>query len=159
MAVMSLCPDALHCESTLSKVFQHPTLHSKVFLNPLYISHPSPQDPDTMECKHGERECLGNVHQLCVLDALSRSQDQSSTYTEGLEFGNRESRQKLWWSFLECMDSKGLDQIGKEWTVTQCLKEIKGPKWEDGIQECSNSEKGKRLLRESGREVEKKGIR
>jgi len=57
------------------------------------------------------------------------------------------------------MDSKGLDQIGKEWTVTQCLKEIKGPKWEDGIQECSNSEKGKRLLRESGREVEKKGIR
>lgn len=156
VAVMSLCPDALYCESTLDQVFNHHGIHEKVKLNPIYISHPS---NDGIECKHGQRECQGNIHQLCLWNHLNPQVDPSlsSAYSDE---SSRSRNQTIWWDYLRCIDGKGLDKIGEEQSTIECLEGIKdGPRWkQDGIEDCSRGQLGRDLLRKSSKQVEQRGI-
>ncbi|KAJ9097723.1 hypothetical protein QFC21_004761 [Naganishia friedmannii] len=66
LGVMSRCPDARLCESTMDKVFSYPGIGEKVNITLSYIGRPDKRETYGVKCLHGDRECAGNIQQLCV---------------------------------------------------------------------------------------------
>eukprot|EP00798_Chlamydomonas_sp_ICE-L_P017625 gene17625-23966_t len=60
--VMSLCPDAMLCESKLSKALNQ--VGRLVKFKTKYIA--TVTESGGIECMHGEKECAGNMQQLCL---------------------------------------------------------------------------------------------
>ncbi|GMK59144.1 hypothetical protein CspeluHIS016_0701590 [Cutaneotrichosporon spelunceum] len=64
--VMSRCPDARICETVFEEVFKLDHMMDKVNLNIDYLGHIDKKAPYGVECMHGDLECAGNAHQLCL---------------------------------------------------------------------------------------------
>ncbi|KLT38614.1 hypothetical protein CC85DRAFT_289362 [Cutaneotrichosporon oleaginosum] len=64
--VMSRCPDARVCENVFEEVLKLDHILSKVHLEVDYLGHIDKNAPYGVECMHGDLECAGNAHQLCV---------------------------------------------------------------------------------------------
>jgi len=104
-------------------------------LNLTYVAQLDPSAPDFgVECMHGPDECAGNVHQLCV-----------AKYTN----------QRNWWSFVQCQNYQGRDQVGKPEVALKCAKAV-GIDWvESGAGECAGLDgsgrgaEGVKLLQDS----------
>ncbi|KAE8180551.1 hypothetical protein A4X06_0g9504 [Tilletia controversa] len=150
--VMSRCPDALYCESTLDRILDR--LNPKIKLHLTYLGTPNASSPLGAECLHGPDECKGNIHQLCVQDALRPSR-------AGKEFDLSPSAAQLkWFDIVQCMNY-AKNNIGQESLLQDCLKTVKGgPSWDGpgGIAECVQGEHGRKLLLDSFAESKKLGI-
>ncbi|KAL4075870.1 hypothetical protein V8B97DRAFT_120747 [Scleroderma yunnanense] len=131
LGVMSRCPDALLCESVWDRVLQR--VGDKVDISLSFIARLNPSDEtDGVRCMHGVEECAGNVHELCVAKYHPISE---------------------WWSFLQCQNFQGRDQIGLPDTAEKCA-EAAGFEWEtDKAHQCAGDNgqghEGVQLLRES----------
>ncbi|BEJ12638.1 hypothetical protein CspHIS471_0210980 [Cutaneotrichosporon sp. HIS471] len=64
--VMSRCPDARICETVFEEVLKQDHILSKIDLAIDYLGHIDEAAPYGVECMHGDLECAGNAHQLCV---------------------------------------------------------------------------------------------
>ena len=145
LGVMSRCPDALACEAAFDKVLER--VNTKTHLSMTYIGSlpKTKQSPRYgVECMHGDQECLGNIQQLCVQDALNPRRA-----SEDFDL-SPSAAQKKWWSFIQCQNYAGIPSIGSEDLAKRCLKLIDGPDWDkDGISDCINGKKGRKLLKDS----------
>ncbi|KAE8221976.1 hypothetical protein CF319_g4753 [Tilletia indica] len=141
--VMSRCPDAHYCEATLDRILDR--VNSKVKLHLTYLGKPNSSAPFGGDCLHGDAECAGNIHQLCVQEALRPSR-------AGRDFDLSPSAAQLkWFDIVQCMNY-GKNRIGDESLLQECLKTVKGgPSWDGagGIAECVQGKHGRKLLVDS----------
>ncbi|KAG6330570.1 hypothetical protein ID866_8522 [Astraeus odoratus] len=141
LGVMSRCPDAMLCESVWDRVLQR--VGDKVDISLSFIAKPNPSDEIYgVTCMHGVEECAGNVHELCVAKYHPTSE---------------------WWSFLQCQNFQGRDQVGLPDTAVKCA-ETAGFEWEhDQARQCAGDNgrghEGIRLLQESVRNSIQLGIK
>ncbi|KAN0064424.1 hypothetical protein ACQY0O_002799 [Thecaphora frezii] len=151
LGVMSRCPDALACEAIFDKVVDR--VNPKIQLAMSYIGSIDDDAAYGVACKHGDLECLANIQQLCVQDALAPRR-------AGRDYDLSPSQaQRKWWSFVQCQNYAGLGQIGSEALAKRCLRLVDGPDWKrDGIEECINGKKGRKLLQHSVRASAGSGI-
>jgi hypothetical protein len=144
LGVMSRCPDALFFEGIFDRVLQQ--VNSKITLTMAFIAQKDKDEQLGYACKHGPQECRGNVHQLCVIDALDPTKA-----SKRFDIGFSEA-QKLGWNFVQCENFVGgLKSIGEQKLAHQCVDALgKFPRWEeDGIEKCINGKRGKELLAKS----------
>jgi hypothetical protein len=150
IGVMSKCPDALFFENAFAKTVER--VNQKINLSLHYIATPDDSSPFGATCMHGDDECQGNIHQLCVIDTLN-PEKAGKRYDLGPS-----AAQRLWWDFVQCENYVGGKQrIGQESLAKQCLKAIGGvPDWQDdGLEECAQGKKGRALLKKSIEEAHK----
>lgn len=153
IGAMSRCPDALFFENAFSRTVER--LNKKINLSLNFIAAQNKSAPWGASCKHGDVECQGNIHQLCVIDAL-----ESSKAGKRYDLSPSDA-QRLWWDFVQCENFVGgLKRIGDEALAKQCIGAIGGvPHWEeDGLRECIQGPKGAYLLKDSIKEVERRRI-
>lgn len=153
IGVMSRCPDALFFENAFARTLER--VNQKIDLSLEYIATRNHSAPFQATCKHGKEECRGNIHQLCIMDALKPSK-AGKRYDLGPS-----AAQRLWWDFVQCENYEGgLKRIGEESLARQCIDAIGGmPQWEaDGIKECVEGPKGQELLKASIQEVKRRDI-
>ncbi|ODN77992.1 hypothetical protein L202_05081 [Cryptococcus amylolentus CBS 6039] len=149
--VMSRCPDARLCENTFGSVLRSPSVPSKInlslqFIGSLNSSSSSPSSSSSLsspspwgvECKHGPKECVGNAHQLCLIQHLSG---------QGGGKGVEE-----WFGGVECMNfpSDWPERVGEIAEVERCAKASGA--W-DRVESCivgSESEQGDAQKGEDG---------
>ncbi|KDQ64492.1 hypothetical protein JAAARDRAFT_145274 [Jaapia argillacea MUCL 33604] len=133
LGVMSRCPDALMCESVFDRVVHR--VADKINLTMTYLGKiNSSESTFGVTCMHGQDECAGNVHQLCVAKYTQLSQ---------------------WWEFVQCNNYHGRDKIGTPEVALSCAKTTEID-WEGsgagqcaGIDGSGTGEEGISLLRES----------
>lgn len=153
IGVMSKCPDAFFFENAFSRALER--VNQKITLSLYYIAKSNSSSFYGATCKHGDEECLGNIHQLCVMDSLNPNK-AGKRYDLGPS-----AAQRLWWDFIQCENYVGgVNRIGQESLVKQCIKAIGGvPDWDsDGIKECVEGKKGRELLKASIKEAVKRDI-
>ncbi|KAJ2156111.1 hypothetical protein GGF46_005405 [Coemansia sp. RSA 552] len=90
--VMSRCPDAIQMEATLASVV--PQVHSIMDLQMNFIGTLNPNKTLGVQCKHGNKECRGNIDELC---ALRRGGGDLPSF----------------WTFLTCLNNHAED-IGRD---------------------------------------------
>ncbi|KAG0709625.1 hypothetical protein DFH29DRAFT_792799 [Suillus ampliporus] len=109
LGVMSRCPDAILCESVFDRVLQR--VGDKVDISLSFIARPNNSEPlYGVTCMHGPEECAGNVQELCAAKYHPASE---------------------WWSFVQCQNFQGRDNIGTPDTARNCAKAA-GIDWENG---------------------------
>jgi len=143
LGVMSRCPDALICETAFDNVLKQ--VREIVNLDLTYIAKINSSEPDFgVTCMHGPEECAGNVQQLCV-----------AKYASAVD----------WWSFVQCQNFQGRDQVGLPEIARNCADAMKID-WENGgAGECAGQDgsgkgvEGIQLLKESVYTTEALGIR
>ncbi|BGP29753.1 hypothetical protein JCM10296v2_001498 [Rhodotorula toruloides] len=153
LGVMSLCPDARLCESVLDRVFEQVTTvavrggggkgggkeEGKVRVGELvelrveFIASRNKTAPYGTTCKHGDRECKGNVQQLCA--------------------------EKYWgaegaWQFIQCLNYDPNARVGNEQAARECGRLI-GRDWTQDLQECVDGPEGRKLARKSAKKLSK----
>jgi len=109
-----------------------------------YVGQLNSSVPDFgVACMHGTDECAGNVQQLCV-----------AKYTTP----------RKWWSFVQCQDYHGREQVGRPDVALKCAKTA-GIDWvNSGAGECAGIDgsgrraEGVKLLQESVLATEVLGI-
>ncbi|KAK0522409.1 hypothetical protein OC834_006294 [Tilletia horrida] len=152
VGVMSRCPDAHYCEATLDRILDR--VNSKVSLHLSYLGHANASAPWSASCLHGDIECAGNVHQLCVANALRPER-------AGRDFDLSPSQaQQKWYDVVLCMNYAKA-RIGEESLIQECLKTVHGaPSWDGagGIGECVHGKQGTKLLLDSIAQSDKLGI-
>ncbi|WWC58803.1 uncharacterized protein I303_101347 [Kwoniella dejecticola CBS 10117] len=117
--VMSRCPDARLCENVFQSVIQQEGILDKIDLNVGYIGTPNKTEPLGVTCKHGQIECIGNAHQICLYEhlpvdkayAVVQCQNYPSTFPK--EIGSVESIQK-------CVKTVGIDWVNSG--VGKCIQ-------------------------------------
>lgn len=109
LGVMSRCPDAILCESVFNRVLQR--VSEKVDISLSFIAKPNASEPlYGVTCMHGQEECAGNVQELCAAKYHPTSE---------------------WWSFVQCQNFQGRDNIGTPETALNCANAA-GIDWENG---------------------------
>lgn len=109
LGVMSRCPDAILCESVFDRVLQR--VGDKIDISLSFIAKPNASEPPYgVTCMHGQEECAGNVQELCAAKYHPTSQ---------------------WWSFVQCQNFQGSDNIGTPSTALNCANAA-GIDWENG---------------------------
>ncbi|KAI0353532.1 hypothetical protein OH77DRAFT_1591235 [Trametes cingulata] len=142
LGVMSRCSDAVLCETVFDRVVER--VGNKIDLSLAFVGQLNASDPDFgVTCKHGPIECAGNVHELCAI---------------------RYAPTQRWWSFVQCLNFKGKDEIGRPETALQCAKATELD-WENsGVGACAGldgsgkGEEGVRLLQQSVTSAQEMGI-
>lgn len=142
LGVMSQCPDAMLCESVFDQVLKK--VMNIVDMTLTYVGQLNSSVPDFgVECMHGPDECAGNVQQLCV-----------AKYTTA----------RKWWSFVQCQDYQGREQVGKPDIALKCAKTA-GIDWVDGgagkcagVDGSGKGAEGVKLLQESVQATKAFGI-
>ncbi|OAX43504.1 hypothetical protein K503DRAFT_708487 [Rhizopogon vinicolor AM-OR11-026] len=100
LGVMSRCPDAILCESVFNRVLQR--AGDKVDISLSFIARLNNSEPVYgVTCMHGQEECAGNVQELCAAKYHPTSE---------------------WWSFVQCQNFQGRDNIGTPETALKCAK-------------------------------------
>jgi len=133
LGVMSRCPDAIFCENVFDTVLSL-VGEATVDVDLAFIAKLNASEPKYgVTCKHGDQECAGNVHELCV----SHHQRHLST----------------WWSWLQCLNMGGPERIGTVDAAVDCA-EMSGIDWvTSGIRDCvmdrGDKSEGTQLLKES----------
>ncbi|PRQ70100.1 hypothetical protein AAT19DRAFT_11753 [Rhodotorula toruloides] len=160
LGVMSLCPDARLCESVMDRVFEQVTSvairsegkegggggggkkEGKVRVGELvklrveFIASRNSSAPYGTTCKHGDRECRGNVQQLCA---------ERYWGAEGA------------WEFIQCLNYDPNARIGSEQAARECGRLI-GREWTEKLQSCVDGEEGRKLARKSAKRLSKVGV-
>lgn len=109
LGVMSRCPDAILCESVFNRVLQR--VSEKIDISLSFIAKPNASEPlYGVTCMHGQEECAGNVQELCAAKYHPTSE---------------------WWSFVQCQNFQGRDNIGTPETALNCANAA-GIDWENG---------------------------
>lgn len=109
LGVMSRCPDAILCESVFNRVLQR--VGEKIDISLSFIAKPNASEPlYGVTCMHGQEECAGNVQELCAAKYHPTSE---------------------WWSFVQCQNFQGRDNIGTPSTALNCANAA-GIDWENG---------------------------
>ncbi|KAG2156053.1 hypothetical protein DEU56DRAFT_867566 [Suillus clintonianus] len=140
LGVMSRCPDAILCESVFNRVLQ--SAGEKMDISLSFIAKPNASEPlYGVTCMHGQEECAGNVQQLCAAKYHSTSE---------------------WWSFVQCQNFQGRDNIGTPETALNCAKAV-GIDWENGkAGQCAGKDglgkEGIQLLQQSAKDSMAAGI-
>ncbi|KAH9900000.1 hypothetical protein C8Q73DRAFT_681632 [Cubamyces lactineus] len=142
LGVMSRCPDAILCETVFDHVLEK--VSDKVDLSLTFIGTLNASEPDFgVTCKHGPEECAGNVHELCAI---------------------KHAPTQRWWSFVQCLNFQGRNEIGKPEKALQCAKTTELD-WENsGVGACAGldgsgkAEEGVRLLQQSVTVARETGI-
>ncbi|WWC66195.1 uncharacterized protein I206_100096 [Kwoniella pini CBS 10737] len=162
--VMSRCPDARICENVFESVIQKEGILDKIDLSIGYIGTPNKTEPLGVTCKHGQIECIGNSHQLCLYKhlpidkayAIIQCQNYPSSFPK--EIGTIESIKK-------CVNTVGIDWIksgiGKciqSENFNQTSKSIINLKTKDEEVKKLGKE-AKILLKENVQKVYEKGIK
>ncbi|KAG0241379.1 hypothetical protein BGX31_001167 [Mortierella sp. GBA43] len=160
--VMSKCPDAMKCESVLSKVFQTDGLPAVDPLLSFIGSVERTTTPSftsggitrntatTVTCKHGPLECAGNTQQLC--------------------FKKYFPDHRVWVPFVITMNSWHPVRIGLPSYAREVAKKVVGADGIDSISqnsqdllgkvdECSSGQEGFDLLVESIEHTNRHGVR
>jgi len=138
---MSRCPDAILCESVFDRVLQR--AGGKVDISLSFVAKPNNSEPDYgVTCMHGQDECAGNVQQLCAAKYHPTSE---------------------WWSFVQCQNFQGRENIGTPETALKCAKAA-GIDWENGkAGQCAGEDgrgsEGIQLLQQSVKDSIRAGIR
>ncbi|KIY49185.1 hypothetical protein FISHEDRAFT_65248 [Fistulina hepatica ATCC 64428] len=133
LGVMSMCPDALACESVFDQVLKK--VSSKVDISLVYIGQIDESEPDFgVKCLHGAQECAGNVQQLCAQKYAPVSR---------------------WWEFVNCQNYQGRYKVGLPDIALKCASSAQLD-WKNGpIGQCAGvdgsgkGEEGISLLQES----------
>ncbi|KAL7337178.1 actin-related protein ARPC3, partial [Rhodotorula toruloides] len=84
-------------------------------------------------CKHGDRECRGNVQQLCAE-----------------RYWGAESA----WEFIQCLNYDPNARVGNERAARECGRLI-GRDWTKQLQQCVEGEEGRKLARQSAKRLSK----
>ncbi|KAL7282315.1 hypothetical protein PYCCODRAFT_1440770 [Trametes coccinea BRFM310] len=142
LGVMSRCPDAILCETVFDRVLER--VSDKIDLSLTFIGTLNASEPDFgVTCKHGPEECAGNVHELCAI---------------------KHAPTKRWWSFVQCLNFQGRNEIGKPEKAIQCAKTAELD-WENsgvgacaGVDGSGKAEEGVRLLQQSVAITQELGI-
>jgi hypothetical protein len=134
--VMSQCPDAKFCEATFGRVLE--PLKDVVDLKMEYIGSIKDQK---VSCMHGDGECTGNMHQLCV---------QAHTPVH--------QRVPKLLGLINCLWSKQ-GRIGSKEGLIDCMKEagIQGPE-QSAVLKCVEGEEGAKLQLASAKNVQDNGV-
>ncbi|CDR36328.1 RHTO0S02e00430g1_1 [Rhodotorula toruloides] len=151
LGVMSLCPDARLCESVMDRVFEQTTsvavreaggerggggkvrVGELVDLRVEFIASRNSSAPYGTTCKHGDRECRGNVQQLCAE-----------------RYWGAESA----WEFIQCLNYDPNARVGNERAARECGRLI-GRDWTKQLQQCVEGEEGRKLARQSAKRLSK----
>ncbi|KAG1866631.1 hypothetical protein DFJ58DRAFT_769982 [Suillus subalutaceus] len=139
LGVMSRCPDAILCESVFNRVLQR--VGQKVEISLSFIAKPNASEPYGVTCMHGQAECAGNVQELCAAKYHTTAE---------------------WWSFMQCQNFQGSDNIGTPETALNCANAA-GIDWENGkAGRCAGKDgrgtEGIQLLQQSARDSIAAGI-
>jgi len=142
LGVMSQCPDSMLCEAVFDQVLNK--VMSIVDMQLTYVGRLNSSAPDFgVDCMHGPDECAGSVQQLCV-----------AKYTNPWD----------WWSFVQCQNYQGRDQVGTADVALKCAKAV-GIDWADGgagkcagLNGSGRGAEGVRLLQESVQATQVLGI-
>ncbi|KAH9811346.1 hypothetical protein DFH28DRAFT_932100 [Melampsora americana] len=130
LIVMSQCPDAKKCEKVIDKSLA--LIGDKISVDVAYVGKLNTSNPHGISCFHGDKECQGNIQQLCYKARFPFFKD--------------------WWSFIQCQNSNilGLKHIGSNALLKECIKKTQHEnyKYEDDefLQTCINGPLGRHLL-------------
>ncbi|CAO1619673.1 unnamed protein product [Sympodiomycopsis kandeliae] len=150
LGVMSRCPDALFTETFLDPIIEK--TNDKINLQLIYIGQLDSEADYGVKCMHGDQECAGNIHQLCISHLLSPSRAGSE-----YDLSPSDAQRKIW-DFIQCEDYDGIPSIGSIALAQQCTNSIKVPSWKE-VHECINGGKGVQLLKSSVQESIDRSIR
>ncbi|CAG8473154.1 1951_t:CDS:2 [Ambispora gerdemannii] len=126
---MSLCPDAVMCEAVFRKVLERVNEITSLSIDYVARFEPGPGSESRIACKHGEKECFGNILELCFQNSYP-----PPTY------------QRNFFRFLRCLN-RDLSKKGTHSYTERCVSQV-GLDYTP-IAECADSALGKQLLRES----------
>ncbi|KAJ3052858.1 hypothetical protein HK097_005519 [Rhizophlyctis rosea] len=137
--VMSKCPDAVKCEEVFGNVLAK--VSSITNITTTYIGQENEDAEYGATCKHGDGECLGAIHQLCIRD----------TYPDPYN----------WYNYILCVNQQ--NRLIPDWGQAERCAEVvgllkSGKKWEK-VQECVDGKRGRELLGRSVGRVAEMGVR
>ncbi|KAI5455118.1 hypothetical protein NCC49_002389 [Naganishia albida] len=158
LGVMSRCPDARLCESVMDKVFSYPGVREKIDVRLNYIGRPDAKETYGVRCMHGDRECAGNIHQLCMQRHTFNSTFSPPSSTADEPYISSSSLPP-YWSFTLAQNFIDSSRTGDLDYAKQCAKAV-GVNWEEsGVAGCvgeagandatSGGKEGQALLLES----------
>jgi len=130
--VMSKCPDANVCETTMSPVIQQ--VGSIVDLHVNYIAQQDSSQASGFTCMHGQTECWGDIQQLCAYSHYSQN------YT--------------WWNFVLCQDQSQ----GTIPNNGQSCSQTAGMDW-NTINNCTTGAEGSNLMSASIKYTDSQNIK
>ncbi|WRT64355.1 uncharacterized protein IL334_001287 [Kwoniella shivajii] len=177
--VMSRCPDARLCENVFESVIQQDGILDKINLNIGYIGTPNKSESLGVSCKHGSLECIGNAHQLCLLNSdtvsIKKAYDiiQCQNYPSSFpkEIGTLQSikecvrAERLDWyesGIGHCIEGKTKEENRRWDEMEMDFSFSRGPVVDDDDDDESTPKLGKRakrLLLENIKQVYDKGIK
>lgn len=171
--VMSRCPDAVSChpsreintlthqrlcENVFDQVVNTKGIADKINLDVGYIGTLNSSETLGVSCKHGELECIGNAHQLCLLEHLPLSTFYANIACQNYQdFPGKIGTLGL---TKQCAQASKVDWEGSG--VGRCV-EGKTKRVGDGHEEGGESvevlgKEARRLLKKSVKRTAKRGV-
>ncbi|KAJ2359333.1 hypothetical protein GGF43_000179 [Coemansia sp. RSA 2618] len=132
--VMSRCPDAIKVETVFNGVVRE--LYPIIDMQLNFIGKPNPNATYGVDCKHGDKECRGNIDELC---ALAHGGDLP-----------------LFWQFLNCLNSHSRD-IGVDPDLSLKCASSAGLDTE-AFFNCATQAEGHELLKQSVENAQFAGV-
>uniref|UniRef100_A0A1D1XDI1 Thioredoxin n=1 Tax=Anthurium amnicola TaxID=1678845 RepID=A0A1D1XDI1_9ARAE len=132
--VMSQCPDAEACEQVFQSVMSE--VNDIAVIRTDYVGVLDPNAKYGVACKHGDQECLGNIHELCF----------ESNYLP--------TKQTKFIDWLSCLN-RDLSQKGDLEYSRSCALKVNVDY--TPIEQCVRTQ-GRQLLIESIRKTNAKGV-
>lgn len=123
------------CEATMDKVLSHPGVREKIELRMNYIGSPDSRATYGVECKHGDIECAGNIHQLCVQEHVRTSVSNETMPPHKEAQGDRSTLPAVW-NFIQAQNYYEPRRIGELEYAKRCAVAA-GIDWdESGVSRC-----------------------
>ncbi|KAL1413392.1 hypothetical protein Q8F55_001154 [Vanrija albida] len=114
--VMSRCPDARRCEAVFEEVVKTEGIDDKIDLTLGMLGKLNPEAEYGVECMHGDLECAGDAHQLCLVENLPLAQ---------------------WYAVLSCMNFGHFPgAIGQLAFTRKCVEASGVDWWGSGVGRC-----------------------
>lgn len=160
--VMSRCPDARVCEAMMDEVLLSSGIRDRITLKMNYIGTIDRDQTYGVKCLHGDKECAGNIHQLCVQELGPVSSSNTSALAS---FASSKMKSKIRtpsrpppreiesalvppsplppvWSFIQAQNYFDPRKIGSLEYAQMCADAV-GLEWEkSGVAKCVNGAGG-----------------
>ncbi|TXT15646.1 hypothetical protein VHUM_00149 [Vanrija humicola] len=113
---MSRCPDARRCEAVFEEVIKADGIADKIDLSLGIVGKIDPEAEYGVDCMHGDLECAGDAHELCLVENLPLTQ---------------------WYAVLTCMNFAHFPgAIGQLAFTRQCAEASGVDWWGSGVGRC-----------------------